>query len=83
MKIKKMNAATVFSRWKYFAGVALPLFLLTGGCSKGDNGVGPASTVPLQSTVQAAVNLQSTAGFAVLAGVEIPAWFVCGSNLGP
>jgi hypothetical protein len=43
------------------------LFLLIVGCAK--DPVGPPSIViPLQTTVQATVNLQSTAGFVVLAG---------------
>jgi len=47
----------------------LPLFLLIAGCSKDDTATGPTSIViPLQTTVQVGVNLQSTAGFAILAG---------------
>jgi hypothetical protein len=68
MKINKRNSTTVLSRWTHFVGVSrragltalLPLFLLIAGCKK-DDVVGP------KPTVQATVNLRSTANFAVLA----------------
>lgn len=45
------------------------MFLGLIGCGKDDAVVDPATPViPVQSTVQSAVNLQSTAGFAILAG---------------
>jgi hypothetical protein len=48
--------------------LALPLVVLTSGCTN-DDPVGAASIViPPQTTVQATVNLQSTEGFVVLAG---------------
>ena len=75
MKISTKDPATVLSRWTHCVGVSrktgliavVPLFLLIVGCAK--DPVGPPSIViPLQTTVQATVNLQSTAGFVVLAG---------------
>lgn len=76
MKINERNPTTVVSRWMRFAGVSragltvvLPLFLLMAGCKKNDTTVAPTPIViPLQTTVQATVNLGSTARFAVLAG---------------
>ncbi|MDO9548792.1 MAG: ice-binding family protein, partial [Candidatus Marinimicrobia bacterium] len=75
MKIYTTNAASFLSRWTHFVGVSLrtglttvlPLFLLIAGCTK--DVTGPTSIViPLQTTVQATVNLRSTAGFVILAG---------------
>jgi hypothetical protein len=77
MKTNIKNPTTVLSRWTHFVGVSrkagltavLPLFLLIAGCSKDDTAVGPTPIViPLQTTVQATVNLRSTAGFVILAG---------------
>ncbi|MCK9401576.1 MAG: ice-binding family protein [Bacteroidales bacterium] len=77
MKIYTTNAVSFLSRWTHFVGVSrkagltavLPLFLLIAGCKKEDTVVGPTPIViPLQTTVQATVNLQSTAGFVILAG---------------
>ena len=77
MKMYKRNPTTVLSRWTRFVGVSrraglaavLPLFLLIAGCKKDDTPVGPTPIViPLQTTVQATVNLRSTAGFVILAG---------------
>jgi hypothetical protein len=69
MKNNKRKPTTVLSRWTRFVGVSrraglaavLPLFLLIAGCKKDDTVVGP------KPTVQATVNLRSTANFAVLA----------------
>ena len=44
------------------------LFLLIAGCKKDSSTVAPNSVIPVQTTVQAAVNLRSTSGFAILAG---------------
>jgi hypothetical protein len=50
------------------ATALLPTLLLMAGCSN-DSGTGPsATTIPVQTTAQAAVNLRSDAGFVVLAG---------------
>jgi len=84
MKIFTITALTTLSRWMRLPrmirgftnvfgrsglAVTLPLFLLIAGCSKDDTTVSPTSTViPLQATVQTAVNLRSTAGFVILAG---------------
>jgi hypothetical protein len=77
MKVNARNPARVFGRWKRFAGgplraaltAPLLIFLLVAGCSKDDTTTGPTPIViPLQTTVQAAVNLRTTAGFAILAG---------------
>ncbi len=77
MKILVTNPTTVLSRWTQFVGVSrkvgltavLPLFLLIAGCKKDDAIVGPTPIViPIQTTVQATINLRSTAGFAILAG---------------
>jgi hypothetical protein len=52
--------------------MALLLSVIAAGCSKNDTVVGPAPIViPPQTTVQATVNLQSTAGFVILAGSSI------------
>jgi len=49
--------------------MALLLAVIVAGCKTNDSGVGPTPIViPLQTTVQAAVNLRSTAGFVILAG---------------
>jgi hypothetical protein len=75
MKISTKNPTTVFSRCMHFGGgsrkaglaAVLPLFLLIAGCTK--DTVGPTTIViPLQTTVQATVDLRSTAGFVILAG---------------
>ena len=74
MNIDKRKATTVLSRWRFFTGVSRKagliavVFISIAGCSK-DNVTGPPQVViPLQTTVQAAVNLQSTTGFVILAG---------------
>jgi hypothetical protein len=47
----------------------VPLVLLVAGCTKDNNALGSTQTViPLQTTVQATVDLRSTAGFVILAG---------------
>jgi len=48
--------------------IAASLFLLIAGCKKDSSTVAPNSVIPVQTTVQAAVNLRSTSGFAILAG---------------
>jgi hypothetical protein len=77
MKTLTTNPTTVLNRWTHFVGVslrtgltaALPFFLLIAGCKKDDTVVSPTPIgIPLQTTVQAAVNLRSTAGFVILAG---------------
>jgi hypothetical protein len=77
MKIKKRNPTIILHGRSQFIAVlrrtgltvALPLLLLLGGCSKDDTTVGPPTTsIPLQTTVQATVNLRTTTGFVVLAG---------------
>lgn len=59
-----------------------PLLLMLAACSKDDSPAGPNDTViPAQTTVQTAVNLRSTSGFAVLAGSlisNIPASAITG-----
>ncbi|MBN2036121.1 MAG: DUF3494 domain-containing protein [Chitinispirillaceae bacterium] len=48
---------------------AVPLFLLMAGCAKDPVGAGPSKVViPLQTTMQATIDLQSSAGFVILAG---------------
>jgi len=77
MKLKKRNSTNVLSRCANFVGTwlragpiaALLSFLLIAGCNKGDTAVGPTQIIiPLQTTVQAAINLRSSTGFAILAG---------------
>jgi hypothetical protein len=77
MKINKRNPTIILNRWTHFVGapmragptVALLLFLLIAGCKKDDTAVGPTpKVIPLQTAVQATVNLQSTADFVILAG---------------
>ena len=74
MKIDKRKATTVLSRWRLFtgvprkAGLIAVVFLFIAGCGE-NNVTGPTPVViPLQTTVQAAVNLQSTTVFVILAG---------------
>jgi hypothetical protein len=75
MKTNTKYSTTVLSRWTHFvsgsrrAGLTavLPLFLLIAGCSKDDTAVDP------KTTVQAVVNLRSTANFAVLAKTGVSA----------
>jgi len=71
-----LHSNSIISR--FYAGTqflaftaAVPLFLLMAGCSKDDSAVGPGPTqivIPIQTTAQATVNLQSSAGFVILAG---------------
>ncbi|MDD8018083.1 MAG: ice-binding family protein [Bacteroidota bacterium] len=77
MKNLSTNSTTVFSRWTQFVGAslrmgiiaALPLFLLVAGCKKDDTIISPAPVViPVQTTVQAMVNLGSDSGFVILGG---------------
>ncbi|HEX9615137.1 MAG TPA: ice-binding family protein [Bacteroidota bacterium] len=71
MKNKRTNSTRFNNRWTHSAGLTavLALFLALIGCSKDDTVVDPNTPViPVQTTVQSAVNLQSTTGFAVLAG---------------
>jgi hypothetical protein len=77
LKYNIKNRTTDLSKWIRFVGtsrriglvVVFPLFILLTGCKKDDAVVDPATKViPLQTTVQAAVNLRSTAGFAIIAG---------------
>jgi len=49
--------------------MALLMTIIVGGCKKDDPVAGPTPIViPPQTTVQAPVNLRSTAGFEILAG---------------
>jgi hypothetical protein len=77
MKINKNYPITLISRGANSASaslraalvIAASLFLLIAGCKKDDTTVSPSPIViPVQTTVQAAVNLQSDAGFVILAG---------------
>ncbi len=77
MKNLSTNSTPVLSRWTQIVGlsrkvgltVVLPAFLFIAGCKKDDAIVGPTPIViPIQTTVQATINLRSTAGFAILAG---------------
>lgn len=58
-----------------------PFIMLLAACSKDDSPVGPSTVIPAQTTVQAAVNLRSASGFAILAGSlisNIPASAITG-----
>ncbi len=78
MKTQTMNPTTITNNWVRFGVpssktglIAVMLFfLLVAGCKKDDSSTtGPAPIViPVQTTVQATVNLQSDAGFVILAG---------------
>ncbi|PIS44933.1 MAG: hypothetical protein COT22_07945 [Ignavibacteria bacterium CG08_land_8_20_14_0_20_37_9] len=77
MKMKIKNRKTYLIKLIRLTGtqrrmgllVVFSFFLFLSGCSKDDTVVEPASRViPLQTTVQATVNLRSTGGFAILAG---------------
>ena len=75
MKVSMKNIIAGFKRHNnrhtHIAGLTafLALFLALNSCSKDDTVVDPnAPVIPVQSTVQAEVNLRSTAGFAILAG---------------
>lgn len=71
MKNKSSNSSRYNNRSTHTAGLTavLALFLALNGCGKDDTVVDPnVPVIPVQSTVQAAVNLQSTSGFVVLAG---------------
>lgn len=71
MKTNRSDSTWYNNRSMHIAGLTafLALFLALNSCSKDDAVVDPNTPViPVQSTVQAAVNLQSTAGFAILAG---------------
>jgi len=73
---KKIQTAQLSPRTK-FAGsflqsgliITASLFLLIAGCKKDDSTVNtPPKVIPVQTTVQAAVNLRSDAAFVILAG---------------
>src|SRR5208283_1535 len=77
MKTHTISPATLSNNWERFAGfsskagltAAMLLFVLIGGCKKDDTTTGPPTTViPIQTTSQATVNLQSDSGFVILAG---------------
>jgi hypothetical protein len=77
MKINKNYPTILISRRTNCANasrravliIAASLFLLIVGCKKDDSTVSPSPIViPVQTTVQATVNLQSDAGFVILAG---------------
>ena len=71
MKNKRTNSTRYNNRHMHIAGLTafLALFLALNSCSKDDTVVDPnAQVIPVQSTVQTAVNLQSTSGFVILAG---------------
>jgi len=76
MNINKKYPTSLISRLTSSAGsslravliIAASLFLLIAGCKKDSSTVAPNSVIPVQTTVQAAVNLRSTSGFAILAG---------------
>jgi len=77
MKMKIKNRKTYLIKLIRLTGtqrrmgllVVFSFFLFLSGCSKDDTVVEPASRViPLQTTVQATVNLRSTGGSAILAG---------------
>ncbi|MEX1139756.1 MAG: ice-binding family protein [Bacteroidota bacterium] len=69
---KNRTALTRYNnRHTHIAGLTafLALFLALNSCSKDDTVVDPnVQVIPVQSTVQTAVNLQSTSGFVILAG---------------
>jgi Ice-binding-like len=77
MKTHTTNSTTLSNNLAYFArrwskaGLAavMLLFVLITGCKKDDTSTGPAPvSIPIQTTSQATVNLQSTQGFVILAG---------------
>lgn len=71
MKNKSSDSSRYNNRSTHTAGLTafFALFLALNSCGKDHTVVDPnAPVIPVQSTVQAAVNLQSTAGFAILAG---------------
>ncbi len=77
MNTDKKIPTTLKSPRTYFTGslmqtgliIAAALFLLIAGCKKDDSPVNsPPQVIPVQTTVQAAVNLRSDAGFVILAG---------------
>ena len=78
MKNLSTNSRTLLSRWTKFVSVSrtvgltvvLPAFFFIAGCKKDDTVTSAPSSIiiPLQTTVQAAVNLRSDAGFAILGG---------------
>ena len=76
MNINKKYPTSLINRLTSFAGsspravliIAASLFLLIAGCKKDSSTVAPNPVIPVQTTVQAAVNLRSTSGFAILAG---------------
>jgi len=77
MNINKKISAVHMSRRRNMSGrstrtgfiIAASLFLLIAGCKKDDSTVNtPPQVIPVQTTVQAAVNLRSDAGFVILAG---------------
>jgi Ice-binding-like len=77
MNLNKKIPTTKIARRENFAGssiraglmLAASLFLLIAGCKKDSSTTGPNPIViPVQTTVQAAVNLRSDAGFVILAG---------------
>lgn len=65
MHIQSTNSRITNIVWS----LAIPLVIMVAGCAKDDSTSGPGPIViPPQTTVQAAVNLQSTTDFAILAG---------------
>ncbi len=78
MKTQTTNSTPLTNNWARFAGLSskagltavMLLFVLIAGCKKDDSSTtAPVPIViPVQTTVQATVNLQSDAGFVILAG---------------
>ncbi|MEX2189332.1 MAG: ice-binding family protein, partial [Bacteroidota bacterium] len=71
MKKNRTGLTRYNNRHTHIAGLTafLALFLALNSCSKDDTVVDPnVQVIPVQSTVQTAVNLQSTSGFVILAG---------------
>jgi len=80
------NRIDFSNKWMRFFSIPLTaavLLLSVAGCSDDNDGVSP-SPIPIQTTVQPTINLQSTSGFVVLAGslvTNVPTSAVTG-NIG-
>ncbi|MFI5407224.1 MAG: hypothetical protein ACHQ1D_12035, partial [Nitrososphaerales archaeon] len=64
------NRIDFSNKWMRFLSIPLTaavLLLSVAGCSDDENVTGP-SPIPVQTTVQPTINLQSITGFVVLAG---------------